>query len=108
MRNLLLILLIGIISGIIDILPMLKMKLDIHSVASAFIFYLIMPFIILNINLFGMAWWLKGAITAVMMAVPIIILVAKTETKSVIPMLVTAVVMGTIISLAGHFLNISQ
>ena len=52
MKTILLTLLIGILAGILDILPMVKRKLDKHSILSAFVFYLIMPFIILNIDLF--------------------------------------------------------
>jgi hypothetical protein len=45
-------LLTGIVIGTIDILPMLRMKLDRFAIASAFVFYLIVPFIVYNTNLF--------------------------------------------------------
>lgn len=100
----LLTLLVGIVAGTIDILPMLKMKLDKHAILSAFVYYLILPFIIFNTNLFGMAWWLKGGVIALALAIPVIILVAKEDKKSVPPMAVTAVVLGTLIGAAGHFI----
>lgn len=34
--------LLGIVVGAIDVLPMIKMKLDKYSIASAFIFYFIL------------------------------------------------------------------
>ncbi len=108
MNKFLLMLLIGIITGCIDVLPMLKMKLDKHSIASAFLFYLFLPFIILNINLFGMVWWLKGAVITVMMATPIIIIVSKSDKQSAVPMAITSIVLGTLISLAGHLLKIDN
>lgn len=92
------------IAGAIDILPMIKMKLDRHSIASAFIFYFILPFVILDIDLFGLAWWLKGGVTGLAMALPIIIMVAEEDKKSAPPMLIMSAVLGTLIGIAGHFL----
>ena len=53
MKGILLTCLIGVIAGAIDVLPMIKMKLDRFSIVSAFVFYFILPFIILNTELFG-------------------------------------------------------
>ena len=106
MKNFLLTFIIGIIAGLIDILPMLKMKLDKYSISSAFIFYFFMPFVILNINLFGMAWWLKGAVISLMLAVPVIIIAAKSDKKSIVPMFVMSIVLGTLIGVVGHLLNL--
>lgn len=104
MKTILLTCLIGIIAGAIDILPMIKMKLDRYSIASAFVFYFILPFVILNIDLFGLVWWLKGGVTGLAMAAPTIIMVAKEDKKSAPPMLIMSAVLGTLIGIAGHFL----
>ena len=104
MKTILLTCLIGIIAGAVDILPMIKMKLDRYSIASAFVFYFILPFVILNIDLFGLAWWLKGGVTGLAMAAPTIIMVAKEDKKSAPPMLIMSAVLGTLIGIAGHFL----
>ena len=104
MKGILLTCLIGIIAGAIDVLPMIKMKLDRFSIVSAFVFYFILPFIILNTELFGMPWWLKGGVTGLAMALPIIIMVAKEDKKSAPPMLIMSAVLGTLIGIAGHFL----
>lgn len=104
MKTILLTCLIGIIAGAVDILPMIKMKLDRYSIASAFVFYFILPFVILNIDLFGLVWWLKGGVTGLAMAAPTIIMVAKEDKKSVPPMLIMSAVLGTLIGIAGHFL----
>lgn len=45
--NFLLTLLIGVVAGAIDVLPMIKMKVDKFSCMSAFAYYVILPFIIL-------------------------------------------------------------
>ena len=104
MKTFLLTCLIGMIAGAIDVLPMIKMKLDRHSIASAFVFYFILPFVILDIDLFGLVWWLKGGVTGLAMALPIIIMVAKEDKKSAPPMLIMSAVLGTLIGIAGHFL----
>lgn len=104
MKEILLTLVIGIVVGIVDVLPMIKMKLDTYSIASAFIFYLILPFVIFNIDLFAMAWWLKGGVVGIFLALPTIIMVAKEDKKSVPPMLIMSVVLGSVIGVAGHYI----
>ncbi len=102
----LLTLFIGIIVGIIDILPMIKMKVDKYSILSAFVYYLIVPFIIFDTNCLKNLWWLRGGIIAIMMAIPIIILVAKKDKKSPIAMTIMSIVLGTVIGIVGHFFNL--
>lgn len=97
---------IGIVVGGIDILPMIKMKLDKYSITSAFIFYFTLPFIINNVDLFGLAWWLKGALIGFALALPTIIMVAKDDKKSVPPMLIMSAVLGTVISAINHFIMV--
>lgn len=104
--NFLLILLIGIVAGVIDVLPMIKMKLDKYSCISAFIYYVILPFIIFGINWFSNLWWLKGGVVAILMAIPVIILVAKEDKKSPVAMTVMSIVLGSIIGILGHFFNL--
>jgi hypothetical protein len=104
MRTFLFTLLTGVVFGTIDILPMLKMKLDRFAIMSAFTFYLIIPFIIYNTNLFGMPWWLKGGIITLLLALPVIILVAKEGIQSTIPIVAMSIILGTLISLVGRFL----
>ena len=96
--------LFGTIIGFLDILPMMKMKLDRYSIASAFVFYFVLPFVIWNVDLFGMAWWLKGGILGLALALPTIIVVAKEDKKSVPPMLLMSVVLGTLTGVTGHYM----
>jgi len=96
-------LLTGIIAGAIDVLPMIKMKLDKYAICSAFVFYLIIPFIVFNTNLFGMPWWLKGGVITLLLALPVIILVAKNGIRAAIPIVAMSVILGTLIGIAGKF-----
>ncbi|MGX8128244.1 hypothetical protein ACWTV9_18445 [Clostridioides difficile] len=104
MRELLLTLVIGIVAGAIDVFPMIKMKLDKYSISSAFVHYLIAPFIIFNTELFDMPCWLKGGVITLLLAIPVIVLVAKDDKKSTLPMVVMSIVLGTLMSVAGYFL----
>lgn len=104
MERTVLILLTGIIAGVIDVAPMIKMKLDRYSIISAFVYYLILPFIIANTTLFGMDWWLKGGVIGLMLALPVIIMVMKDDRKSAVPMVIMSIVLGTGIAAALHIL----
>lgn len=105
MTDILLLALVGILAGTLDILPMVKNKLDKCSIISAFVFYLILPFIIFSINLFHIIWWLQGGIVAFILALPIIILVAKEDKKAAIPMAIMSIILGTLIGIAVYFIK---
>ncbi len=104
--NFMLTLLIGIVAGVIDVLPMIKMKVDRYSCISAFVYYIIVPFVIFRINWFGNLWWLRGGVVALLMAIPVIILVSKEDKKSPVAMTIMSIVLGSIIGVVGHFLNL--
>lgn len=102
MKEILITLLIGIVAGVIDILPMIKMKLDKYSIASAFVHYIVASFIIFNTELFGIIWWLKGGVITLLLAIPVIILVAKGDRKSIFPMAVMSIVLGSLMGIVGR------
>ena len=106
MKELLLTALIGCIAGIIDILPMIKMKLDKYAISSAFIFYFMMPFVIFNIKILENLWWLKGGLVTLALSLPVIIIISKADRKSVIPVAIMALILGTGIGIAGHLFKI--
>ena len=103
-KTFLLTLFIGIVAGTIDVLPMIRMKLDKFSIVSAFVFYLFIPFIIFNTDLFGLPWWAKGSVITLMMALPVIILVTKEGMKAAAPIALMSILLGLAIGAAGHFL----
>jgi uncharacterized membrane protein len=90
--------LMGVIAGTIDILPMLKMKIDRYSVMSAFVFHLTAP-LILSVITFPVSGWIKGGSVYMLLALPVIILVAKSDKKSVPIMIVSSLVIGAAIGL---------
>lgn len=105
MNIILLSVLISIVVGAIDALPMILKKLPKRAIVSAFLQYLFVSVIIINIDLPNLVWWIEGGLIALMMAIPIIIIIAETDKKSVPIILANAVVLGTLIALAGHFLK---
>ena len=105
MNVILLSVLIGIVVGAIDALPMIFKKLPKRAIVSAFLQYLFVSVIIINIDLPNVVWWIEGGLIALKMAIPIIIIIAETDKKSVPIILANAVVLGTLIALAGHFLK---
>lgn len=103
MKEILITAFIGIIIGAIDVLPMIKMKLDKYSIVSAFVFYFTLPFIIMNTDLYGLLWWIKGGLIGFMLALPVIIMVAKDDKNSVPPMLIMSTVLGIVVSAIDYF-----
>lgn len=91
-------LLIGAFAGIIDVIPMIIQKLDWYSNISAFMFWVIMGLIIAHISL-PIKNWLKGLIVSLLSAIPIMILVFANDPKSVIPMLASSVILGSLVGI---------
>lgn len=105
MNTLLLSVIIGIIAGTIDIIPMIIQKLDKRATLSAFLQYLFVSVIIVNIDLPYIAWWLEGGLISLMLALPIIVIVSATDKKAIGIIATMAVVLGTLIGIAGHYLK---
>ena len=105
MDTLILSVLIGFAAGIIDIIPMLIKKLDKRASTSAFLQYLFLGIIIVNIDLPYIAWWLEGGIISLAFTLPIVLLVSKEDIKSVPIIIANSVILGTLIGIAGHFLK---
>ncbi|MHB1689009.1 MAG: hypothetical protein ACYCVH_16780 [Ignavibacteriaceae bacterium] len=90
---------IGIIAGVIDVIPMMIQKLDKYSTLSAFVQWVVLGFLISYVQI-PVASWLKGVIIAEMAALPIAILVFKSDPKSVIPILIMSAILGAIVGIA--------
>jgi hypothetical protein len=105
MNTLLLSVIIGVVAGTIDIAPMIAQKLDKQSTISAFLQYLFVAIIIVNIDLPYITWWLEGALISLALALPMVVLISATDKKAVPVILTMAVILGTLIGVAGHFLK---
>jgi hydrogenase/urease accessory protein HupE len=87
---------IGIGAGVLDIIPMILQKLDKYAISSAFVHWVILGFIISYIKL-PLPSWLSGITVAVLTALPVVILVAKEDPRSIVPILGLSVVLGAIV-----------
>ena len=104
MDKLFLSVIIGLVAGIIDIIPMVIQKLDKRASISAFLQYFFVSIIIVNIDLPHIAWWLQGGLISVALALPVVVIVSTQDKKSVPIILTMALILGTLIGVAGHYL----
>jgi len=105
MDTLLLSAIIGIVAGIIDIIPMLVQKLDKRATISAFLQYFFVSIIIVNIDLPHVVWWLQGGLISVALTLPVVCIVSTQDKKAVPIILTMAAVLGTWIGVAGYYLK---
>ncbi|MDL2222820.1 hypothetical protein LJB98_01820 [Bacteroidales bacterium OttesenSCG-928-M11] len=105
MDKLLLSIIIGIAAGVIDIIPMIIQKLEKRATISAFLQYFFVSIIIVNIDLSHIAWWLQGGLISFALSLPVVFIISKEDRKSVPIILTMAVILGTLIGIAGHFLK---
>jgi len=104
MDKLLLSAIIGIVAGVIDIIPMIIQKLDKRASISAFLQYFFVSIIIVNIDLPYIVWWLQGGLISVALSLPVVFIVSVQDKKAVPIILTMAAILGTIIGIAGHYL----
>ena len=91
---------IGLVAGTIDVVPMIIMKLDKVANISAFVHYFVLGLIIPFVS-WGIEPWLKGVIISILSALPVMIIVYPKDKKAVIPMIVFSLILGAGIGIAG-------
>jgi hypothetical protein len=91
---------IGLVAGLIDVVPMIIQKMDRTSCISAFVHYFVLGMIIPFVNI-DMAPWLKGMMIALATSIPVMIIVYPKEKTAVIPMVIFSLILGAGIGLAG-------
>ncbi|MFH2060064.1 MAG: hypothetical protein ABIJ59_14335 [Pseudomonadota bacterium] len=100
MKSIMISLCIGVIAGIIDVVPMIIQKLDKYSCISAFIYWIVLALIIPYVN-WDIQPWLKGLLIAEMTAIPIMIIVFPQDPKALIPMIIFSAVLGAGVGISG-------
>jgi len=93
-------LLIGIIAGTIDVIPMMIKRLDKCASLSAFIHWIVLGLIIPYVN-WAIQPWFKGTAIALLTAIPIMIIVYPKDKKALIPMVLFSIFLGAGVGLAG-------
>lgn len=92
-------LLLGLAAAVIDVTPMLMMRLNKFACASAFTHWIVLGIFItyMNIPVFP---WLQGLLVGFLASLPVIIGLLKDDPKSVPIVLVTSLVLGTLLGIA--------
>lgn len=93
--------LIGVIAGAIDVLPMILQKLDKYACTSAFVQWIVLGIIISYVQM-PVPLYIKGIVIAVLAALPIMIIVSKENIKSVIPILIMSIILGAAVGIATN------
>lgn len=101
MKKLKLGIILGILAGIIDVIPMIIQKLTWDANLSAFTFWIVVGLVIsiADIKIKGA---LKGVILSLTLFIPIAVMVAWQEPMSLIPIIICNLILG---SLLGWSLN---
>ena len=100
MNSILIALLIGIIAGIIDVIPMIIQKLDKHASWSAFVHWIVLGLLIPFVD-WNIAPWLKGLIIGEIGVLPIMILVFPEDKKALLPIVIMSAILGIGVAVAG-------
>ena len=94
-------LLIGIVAGIIDVIPMLAQGLTWDANIAAFLLWVVVGFMIATSSL-KMAGVLKGILLSVLCLLPSIPIIGWKEPASLIPVIIMTLILG---ALAGLVFN---
>lgn len=100
MNNFLIAIIIGLVAGLIDVIPMIIMKLEKSANISAFVHYFVLGLIIPFVG-WEMTPWLKGIIISFLTAIPIMVIVYPKDKKAIIPMIIFSLILGAGIGIAG-------
>lgn len=104
MNTLLLSIIVGLVIGLIDIIPMIVQKLPRYSITAAFLFFFFISIILFHTDIPYIPWWLEGALVSIAMMSPILIHVWATDKKPIPIITVNTLVLGTLISVAKYYL----
>lgn len=94
-------LLLGLVAGVIDVVPMIIQKLSWDANISAFIFWIVAGFVIAASDI-KLKPALKGLVLGFVLALPVLVLVGWQEPLSIIPILIMNLILG---SLLGYLIE---
>jgi len=96
MKKFMLVIIIGIIIGIVDVVPMIIMGLNWYANASAFVHWIVVAIIIFSLE-WNLKPLIKGLVAALMMALPTMFMVAKDDPASLIPIVASSIIFGSLL-----------
>jgi hypothetical protein len=101
MKKAALIISIGLVLGLLDLIPLFLAKAPLYNMVSIIVFWLCATFFIYKTNLVKNNL-LNGLMVAVLLMLPMALAVSASNSKDFLPMMVMAIILGPI---AGMSLN---
>lgn len=95
--------LLGLVIGVVDVIPMIMQKLPRYSTVSAFVHYLVATIVIVNIDIPQLAWWLEGGVLGLALMLPMLIHVGHSDKKPLPIIAINAIVLGSVAEIVSHF-----
>lgn len=103
MNSLLFSVIIGVVIGVVDIIPMIMQKLPRYSIIASFFHFFFVSIVILNIDIPHITWWLEGGIIGLSLMIPMLIHVGHLNKKPLPIITLNSIILGTLVSLLGHY-----
>ncbi len=97
-------LVVGGVAGALDVIPMIAQQLSFRACMSAFCTYFFAAVIVFYSNLPYLPWWADGMGITLMMALPIVLILTGKERKAIPVILLNALLIGFLISVAERYL----
>ncbi len=104
MNHLTLAIITGLVAGVLDVIPMLAQKISARSCISAFLLYFFAAIIVFHSDLPRLPWWADGMGITLMMAIPVLFSLSGRERKAVPLIVLNALILGFLISVAERYL----
>lgn len=95
---------VGLVAGLIVVIPMFMQRASARSCISFFLIYLFASVIIFHGTLPRLPWWADGMGITLMMTLPVILCSTGRESRNIPLTLVNAVLLGFLISAAEHYI----
>lgn len=96
---------VGAAAGLLDVVPMIAQRLPFRSCLSAFCTYFFAAIIVFYSDLPYLPWWADGMGVTLMMALPVLLTFTGRERKAIPVILVNALLLGLLISVAERYLS---
>ena len=104
MDSLLLSAVAGVVIGIVDIIPMIRLKLPRHTIIASFIHFFVVTVIIFHVAIPFLPWWLKGGLVGLALMLPMLVHVGHDDKKPLPIITANAIVLGSAAGIAAHYL----
>jgi hypothetical protein len=94
-------LIIGMVAGVIDVIPMILKDMDIYSNLAAFTHWLVLGLIIPFIS-WPLQGWVKGIIAGLLLAIPTVLMILPVDRLSVFPITLFSIILGAAVGFVGE------